>query len=134
MKMEEKRKEKRFEEENRVLIELASIDKVTGLKKKLNAFTRDISVGGAKVMTDTYFPVDTEFEITLYLSTSRQLIKMRGKVKWISRFQDEELYEIGVEFEHRISKTILAMMLHIYDEQKGISTKKRNSSLEKKDK
>ncbi len=131
--MEEKRKEKRFEEENRVLIELTSIDKDTRMKKAINAFTIDISVGGARILTDTSFPVGAEIELTLFLSSSKQIIKIKGKVKWIAPFQNEDLYEIGMKFEHRISNTILALILHIYDKEKGILAKNRNKSPKKSD-
>jgi hypothetical protein len=118
--MKENRKEQRVNEENRVVIEYFSDGEDFGKNKTINALTKDLSIGGAKVLTDMYFPSGTTLNITLTLSKSRQIVKLQGKVKWVRSLYDDELFEMGVEFLHDISKTVLALIGHLYGKESGI--------------
>jgi hypothetical protein len=67
--MNERRRDPRAQEENRVVIETAG--PVNGKNgDHVNAFTRDLSIGGARIETDQSFPVGTELKMILYLSKS----------------------------------------------------------------
>ena len=111
--MKERRREKRLTEEDRVIIEYFP-ENNSASRKKHYALTQDLSIGGARLLTDKYFSVGTPFYITLTLSRSRQKVKVHGKVKWIQDTSEDGLYEIGVEFLHDVSKTVLSLISHLY--------------------
>ena len=118
--MRENRKDKRIAEENRVVIELpgtpASPD-----PRLVNALTKDISLGGARVVTDKLFEVGSSLRMTLYLSKSKQVVKVRGDVRW-NRMVDDGLYEMGVEFDHGIPTGVLVLINHLYGKGQGAPT------------
>lgn len=118
--MIEKRKEKRIKEENRVRIEMPS----SALKddhKVINALTQDISLGGAKIILDCFFEVGTEFKMVIILSRSKQVIKLRATVRWV-RSIEKGLYEMGVEFQHGIPTSVLALINHLYGKEQKLPT------------
>jgi len=117
-----KRREKRFMEENKVVIRYARENKNSVDLAEVNAATHDISLGGARIQVKKFFPVDSVIRIQVSLSRSGEAIKVDGKVKWIKKNQDEDLYEIGVEFLHHISKTVLSLIRHLYGEDTGVPT------------
>jgi c-di-GMP-binding flagellar brake protein YcgR len=110
--MRENRKDKRIAEENRVAIELPGPTPADD-PRIINALTKDISLGGARILTDRLFEVGATLRMTLYLSKSKQLIKARGDVRW-NRMVDDGLYEMGVEFEHGIPTGVLVLINHLY--------------------
>ena len=118
--MNNKRREKRIKEENTVVIQFVSDSKDSNNNSEINAFTHDISLGGARILTQKYFPIDTVIRIQIYLSRSSQVVKLDGKIRWVKRIDDEDLVEIGVEFLHKTSKTILSLIKHLYGEDVGI--------------
>jgi Tfp pilus assembly protein PilZ len=119
--MNERRREKRKIEEDLVIIEYFP-DNASATKKKHSALTQDLSIGGARILTDKFFPVGTPFQITLTLRRTRQKVKVRGNVKWIREVSDSELYEIGVEFLHNISKTVLSLISHLYGQMQNVES------------
>lgn len=120
--MDSKRREKRFREENKVIIHFAEESENTVDYKETNATTHDISLGGARIQVNRLFPVNSVIRIQINLSRSEEAIKVDGKVKWIREIPDEDLYEIGVEFLHNISKTVLSLIRHLYGEDTGVPT------------
>ena len=110
--MRENRKDKRIFEENRVAIELSG-PKPTDEPRIVNALTKDISLGGARIVTDRVFEIGTSLRMTLYLSKSKQIIKARADVRW-NRMVEDGLYEMGVEFEHGIPTGVLVLINHLY--------------------
>jgi c-di-GMP-binding flagellar brake protein YcgR len=110
--MRENRKDKRISEENRVAIELPGPPGSPDVRT-VNALTKDISLGGARIVTDRLFEVGSSLRITLYLSKSKQIVKVRGDVRW-NRMIDAGLYEMGVEFEHGIPTGVLVLINHLY--------------------
>lgn len=108
-----RRRDKRFEEENKVVIECKNYqdpDKMNSIV----AFTKDISIGGSMILTDIFFPVDTTFKVTLTLSRSRQIVHMDAQVKWIRSVYEGDLFEMGVEFVHETPQTIANLFKHLY--------------------
>lgn len=112
--MSEKRREKRLRDENKAVVQSVRKGKDTGVGIDINALTCDISPGGAKILTHKFYPFDSTIRLQIDLSKSWQLLEVDGKVKWIKKMDDEELFEIGVEFVHSISQTILALLEHLY--------------------
>ncbi|MFC2161899.1 PilZ domain-containing protein [Acidobacteriota bacterium] len=110
------RRDKRFIEENKAIIEWAQYkDPEHG--NKIYAFTQDLSIGGTKILTDVSFPIDTVFMITLTLSRSRQIIKVAANVRWVKPVINEDLYEIGLEFIHDFNQSVTGLMKHLFGKE-----------------
>jgi c-di-GMP-binding flagellar brake protein YcgR len=118
--VENKRKEKRFEESNKVVIQFALEGQEANSNAGVNAITRDISLGGARIISPKSYPVDTVMRIKINLSKSGQVVKLDGIVRWSKLSPNEETYELGVEFLHKISKSVLSLIQHLYGEDQGI--------------
>jgi len=118
--MRENRTDKRIPEDNRVVIELPAASP-TSEPRLVNALTKDISLGGARVVTDHLFEVGASLRMTLYLSKSKQIVKVRGDVRW-NRMVEDGLYEMGVEFEHGIPTGVLVLINHLYGKGQIVPT------------
>lgn len=118
--MRENRKDKRISEENRVAIELPGAAGSPEVRI-VNALTKDISLGGARIVTDRLFEVGASLRMTLYLSKSKQIVKVRADVRW-TRMVDAGLYEMGVEFEHGIPTGVLVLIGHLYGKGQNVPT------------
>jgi c-di-GMP-binding flagellar brake protein YcgR len=115
----ENRKERRIREENRVIIEVPGKWGPEG-GPEINALTQDISLGGARIlMMDEFFPVGSFLKMTLYLSRSRQIVKVHAKVRW-ARTIENSFYEMGVEFEHGIPASVMALINHLYRKEQNV--------------
>jgi len=118
--MRENRKDKRITEENRVAIELSGAT-LSSDGRVVNALTKDISLGGARIVTDRLFEVGSSLRLTLYLSKSKQVVKVRADVRW-NRMIDTGLYEMGVEFEHGIPTGVMILINHLYGKGQNVPT------------
>ena len=94
--MSDSRKEERRKEGNRATIEVLHEDKAPTGEMISLAITDDISFRGIKILSETYFSVNSLLKIGLFLGAVNKKIDIAGKVRWINRL-DDEMYEIGVE-------------------------------------
>jgi Tfp pilus assembly protein PilZ len=108
------RKEKRIEERNIVVIRSAGSPKGPHASVTANAYTYDLSLGGARLFTDKPFAVGTTIRIVIELAKTCQSIQVEGEVKWVKKNDADGGYEVGVEFLHHISQTILTLIRHLY--------------------
>lgn len=114
------RKERRIPEENRVQIEVPG-SSARGETQIINALTHDISLGGARIVTDVFFEQGASLKITLFLTKSKQVAKVRADVRWI-RSIDSGLYEMGVEFQHGIPAGVMVLISHLYGKGQNVPT------------
>lgn len=91
-----------------------------GRSKGIKASTRDISLGGARLISPKLYPVDTVMRIEINLSKSGQIVKLDGIVRWSKESPEREAFELGVEFLHKISKSVLSLIRHLYGEGQDI--------------
>ena len=108
--MAEKRKDKRFKEEKKVVIEFYPGEKELRPKNVTYALTRDVSEGGVRLLTDRYFAVGTLLKITLSSPRTKKIVNVVAKVKWVQNFYSSDLYEMGIEFMHEIPESVKTMM------------------------
>lgn len=108
------RREKRIEEKNPVVIKSAVTGEGPDIKLGLKAFTSDLSLGGARLSTSKPFAAGTVIRIAINLSDTGQALQVDGMVKWAKKKEMGKGYELGVEFQHNISQTILALIRHLY--------------------
>ena len=118
----EKRKEKRFREENEVFIKSATNGKDSSNSVEVNAHTFDISLGGARVCSEKFFDIGTIIRMEIELKRTGQSVRVDGEIKWFRDNEDEDVFEFGVEFLHSISHTLLSLIKHLYAEREGIPT------------
>ncbi len=113
----ERRKEKRINEENRVRIELPGA--APGAEgSAVNAFTQDISLGGAKIITDTGIEVGSEIKLIITLSRTKNVVKLRAVVRWVKQIETG-IYELGIEFQHGVPASVLTLINHLYGKEKN---------------
>lgn len=63
----------------------------------VRAFTRNVGVGGAFIVTDAPEPVGTLLEIAIRVPTSDQQIQVAAEVRWESKASSDET-GMGVKF------------------------------------
>ncbi len=102
------------------MIQLATQSDSRSTHKEMYGLTRDISVGGARIVTDSPLPHGTLCRLNLALSRSKQEVILEGRVKWVKSMYEKGLYEVGVEFMHEIPDTIMALMKHLYGHEKAL--------------
>ena len=112
--------DKRVKEENRVVVDVRPYG-AKGEDLEINAFTKDISPRGARILTDRLFPLHSTLNLTFYLSRSRQIVRTPGTVRWEKQRKDD-LYEIGVQFHHGIPGVLMALIDHLYGREEAIPT------------
>ncbi len=118
--MKERRRDTRVNEENRVVIEMKAARDGEGLET-FDAFTRDLSLGGVRVLTDRPFEQGIEVTMTITLSKSRQVIRICGKVRWVKEIEPG-LFEAGIEFLHQIPGSVMSLINHLFRKTTGAST------------
>ncbi len=119
--MVEKRRSKRINEENKVDIKVIKPNSAGDFVIS-DAFTRNLSLGGARILTNTPFQLHSKLTITLYLAKSNQQARVEGRVVWVKSI-DKGSHEIGVEFLHEIPASVLILINHIYGKDPSIPTK-----------
>jgi hypothetical protein len=78
MRMENKRRGRRVKEENRLICEIVSDNKDLNCKKVFYTLTKDISLGGVNIQTDTFLPVDTVVKMELSLPKIHKIVCIRS--------------------------------------------------------
>ena len=119
----EKRRERRFKQWNKTDIKSASGVEGASNPGGINAYTYDISIGGAKVYSDMDFPAGAAVRMRIELVRSKESIGIDGVVRWTKRNEDHKVFELGVEFFHVIPKTALSLMHNLYEQGTGIPTR-----------
>jgi len=120
---EEKRREKRKNEENKVTISIVSKHKTQEISDNIYALTKDISMSGVKIWTDTDLQINTLLKIEMALAKSHRLISVIGKVKWIKQKFGNEVFELGVEFVDTPPDRVMALLNHLYGQDVEKRTK-----------
>jgi hypothetical protein len=111
------RKDKRFDERNDVLIKDTLLGWDPGAPIRINAHTYDISVSGARISCKAGFPAGTVLQIVIYFKKTGQVLCVDGEVKWSRRCKGGRRSEIGVEFLHAISDTVVSLIGHFYGKE-----------------
>jgi len=110
----ENRKDKRFEEQNNVLIQDKSMPAKSAAGRGVNALTHDISLSGAWIHCQRDFPVGYVVRIIIDLDGKEPPLDVDGEVIWTRKSEHDEQYDFGVEFLHRIPDTIVTLIRHFY--------------------
>lgn len=118
----ENRKEKRFGERDRVFI----LDNGQALKTAANcpihAYTQDISISGVQICSNLDPPVGQVIQIVIELKGNDEPIRLDGRVIWIRKHETGNNFDIGVEFLHKTSDTIISLIRHFYGKHARIAS------------
>jgi len=111
---QERRRDSRIKEEDKVVIELLTDGQPPAEKTVLNALTKDISPGGVRLTTNTLLPVNTLLKMEVVLSRRRRVVQAMGIVRWARTVYDEEMFEIGIEFTQISPDDKMLLLEHTY--------------------
>jgi Tfp pilus assembly protein PilZ len=113
----EKRKEKRFIEQDDVLIKDDGLVLDAASDGVIYGFTRDISLTGARIISEQVFHVGCVWRMIIDLRRTNELLRVDGKVIWVKKSKNAQRFHIGVEFLHSYHDTIRLMIKHLYGRQ-----------------
>jgi hypothetical protein len=116
----ENRKDKRFGEQNNVLVKDNYLALGTGTNGGINAYTHDISVTGARIRTKLGFPVGYIIRIAIDLKRTQRSLRVDAEVIWTRKSKKGKHFDIGVQFLHSVPDTIILLIAHFYGKQAGI--------------
>lgn len=109
----EKRREKRLDEENKVILRVLPENEQQE-EESFYSFSRDISVGGLRLMTDSPLPVKTRVRLEIALAESQKLITGMAEVRWVKSLFDDDVFEMGLEFVELDPQSRVHLLEHVY--------------------
>jgi uncharacterized protein (TIGR02266 family) len=80
----------------RVEVEYVLVDEPSQRHK---AFTRNIGVGGAFVVTEDPEPPGTKLELSLEIVPLHKRVELRGEVRWIADGELDACHGMGIKFQ-----------------------------------
>ncbi len=110
----ERRKHRRFQQWNKAIIKSASGGDGILPRCPIDAYAWDLSLGGARIQSEECFPVGAILRIHLELVRSRESVGIDGAVRWNRRNEEENIYEMGVEFQPCAEEILQAIMRNLY--------------------
>jgi hypothetical protein len=116
----ESRKDKRFEQQNNVLIRDSFLSDRCEHHLVINAHTHDLSVSGARICSQQEFPVGYIVRIIIDLKRTHQSLNVEGEVVWARECKGGRHTDLGVRFVHNIPDTVLALIRHLYGKDAAI--------------
>jgi c-di-GMP-binding flagellar brake protein YcgR len=113
--MIQKRKDKRFKQWSRTVIGAAPNGPNSHGSSEVNAFTYDLSLGGARLHSKARFEVGAVLRLQIELVRSREILSIDGRVMWVKTNDTDDVYEMGVEFLHTTAQTVTSLMKNLHD-------------------
>ena len=69
-----------------------------GNVKPIETLTKDLGSGGFRCISSDVFPVSTELNVELVLSTGEELLSARGRTAWFQMIPKCDQFDIGITF------------------------------------
>ena len=66
--------------------------------KNRRKLTQDLSLGGARFISDNFIPIHAILKLEIKLMDTPKMINAVARVVWIREIFDDENFEVGVEF------------------------------------
>lgn len=111
----QKRKDRRIKQWNKTVIKAGPNGPNSHGPAEVNAFTYDLSLGGVRIHSVERFELGTVLRLNIELVRSRETVSLEGRVKWVKRDEAANVFELGVEFDHDTSQTIMSLMKNLHD-------------------
>jgi Tfp pilus assembly protein PilZ len=121
--MKEKRAARRISEKTEVTISPASIDDLDLDKKVARCLTEDISIKGIKIQSEKFFPIDSILKIQLSLKDPTRLLNVWGKIRWVRKLKECEVFEMGIEIVGTSKEDFHVLKRHIEDSLETVKEK-----------
>ncbi len=109
------RKDRRFKQWNKTKITSIVDPRSSTRRSPVDAFTYDLSLGGARLHTAELFEVGTLLRLEITLSRTGETLRVEGLVRWRRREESAKFFEMGVEFQHSSMVTVLILMKNLHD-------------------
>jgi Tfp pilus assembly protein PilZ len=115
----QQRKDRRFKQWNKTMIKALADGHNSAGATEAEAFTYDLSLGGARIHSPEPFEVGTALRIRIELVRCRETVNLEGRVKWLKRNETESVFEMGIEFDHSNPQTFMSLMKNLHDGRLG---------------
>lgn len=112
--MKDKRRDVRIVEENKVVVSLMTGEIHSGTPMVYYSLTRDISMGGVRIMTVAPLEVGARVRLDITLGRSRKRMRAIGEVRWARELYGKEVFEAGLQFVGLEPNAEFALIDHIF--------------------
>ena len=109
------RKDRRFKQWNKTSITRLVDPRNSNGHPPVDAFTYDISLGGARLHTGGSFDVGALLRLQIELVRTGESLRVECIVKWCRWDDSSNVFEMGVEFQHTSMVTVLSLMKNLHD-------------------
>ncbi len=117
--MKDRRRDVRLVEENKVVVSLMTGEVRPGVPAVYYSLTRDISMGGVRLMTAAPLDVGSRVRIDITLGRSRKRIRAVAEVRWVRDLYASEVFEVGLQFVGLDPNDEFVLMDHIFGGRAG---------------
>lgn len=117
--MKDKRRDIRLIEENKVVVSLMTGEVRTGVPVAYHGLTRDISMGGIRLMTSAPLEPGARVRVDITLGRSRKRVRAVAEVRWLRDLYGGEVFEAGLQFVGLDPDDEFALMDHIFGSRDG---------------
>jgi c-di-GMP-binding flagellar brake protein YcgR len=119
--MKDRRRDVRLIEENKVVVSRLTGEVRPDAPTVFYSLTRDISMGGLRIMTGAPLEAGDRVRIDLTLGRSRRRIQTVAEVRWARSLYADEVFEAGLQFVELEPDAEFALMDHIFGGKNGPS-------------
>ena len=112
--MKDKRRDVRIVEENKVVVSLMTGEIHPGTPTVFYSLTRDISMGGIRIMTVAPLEPGARVRLDITLGRSRKRIRAIAEVRWARELYGHEVFEAGLQFVGLEPNAEFALIDHIF--------------------
>jgi hypothetical protein len=110
----QQRKDRRIRQWNKIVIKPLPQGHDPLGPNEVKAVTRDLSLGGARIQSEEPFEPGAVLRLNIELVRSRETVCLKGQVKWVKRDNAENVFELGVEFDHDTAQTVTILMKNLH--------------------
>ena len=112
--MKDKRRDVRIVEENKVVVSLMTGEIHPGTPTVYYSLTRDISMGGVRIMTVAALEAGARVRLDITLGRSRKRIRAIAEVRWVRELYGQEVFEAGLQFVGLEPNAEFTLIDHIF--------------------
>jgi hypothetical protein len=109
------RRDRRFKQWNKTKVTPITDPRDSKDHRPVEAFTHDISIGGARLHAGEPFGAGTLLRLEIELVRTGEVLRVEGLVKWHRRENAADAFEMGVEFKHTSMTTVLSLMRGLHE-------------------
>lgn len=111
----QRRKNRRFKQWNKTTVTAKGGGQGMRGAAETQAFTFDLSLGGAQVHSPEVFAVGTPVRLRILLARTQDIVNLEGEVKWVKRHPSENVYQLGIEFLHDSPQGFMVLMREFFE-------------------